>query len=156
MIFYKKGCNDAAIMKKIISLLFLFITGCCSLVDRHVDLYPENPPVARVGTPYHVRIIIKGSPVRRLDVINVDGFSDSGMNIRAYVDSSMYGFIEITGAPNKVGIISFEVEGSTPGTQCPGLQFRKKFNLVVVDPESKSEVKTASLLRDEPLVIKCL
>lgn len=138
-----------------LALVFL-ITGCCSLIDRHVDLYPENPPVARVGTPYHVRMITKGSPVRRLDVINVDSFSDSGMNIRAYVDSSMYGFIEITGAPNKVGGISFEVEGSTPGTQCPGLQFRKKFNLLVVDPESKSEVQTASLLINKTLVIECL
>ena len=146
-------------MKSFTKLVFLALVSmtpaCCSLMDRHVDLYPENPPVAKVGNPYHVRIITKGSPVRRLGVINVEGFSDSGMSIRAYVDSSMYGFIEITGIPNKVGIISFEVEGSTPGTQCPGLQFRKKFNLLVVDPESKSEIHTASLFRNEPLVIKC-
>ncbi|MFU2319133.1 hypothetical protein [Rahnella sp. PCH160] len=138
-----------------LALIFL-ITGCCSLEERHVDLYPQKPPVARVGNPYHVRIITKGSPVRRLDVINVEGFSDSGMNIRAYVDSSMYGFIEITGVPNKVGIISFEVEGSTPGTQCSGLQFRKKLKLVMIDPELKSEVQTVILLRNEPVVIKCL
>ncbi|MFO6300085.1 hypothetical protein [Rahnella selenatireducens] len=148
---------------KLVSLVLILMTpGCCSLMDRHVDLYPENPPVARVGNPYYVRIITKGSPVRRLHVINIEGFSDSGMNIRAYVDNSMYGFIEITGTPNKVGIISFEVEGSTPGTQCPGLQFRKNFNLLVVDPESKSKSKSkskmqsASLLKNESLVIKCL
>ncbi|RJT32041.1 hypothetical protein [Rahnella woolbedingensis] len=122
-------------MKKMITFFFiLIISGCCSIMEeRHVGFSISELPLATVGKKYDLKIITTGYPVIRFRVDNPEVYKKNGLTITALVDDKMHGVIEVVGVPEKAEVISFNVEGSTPGTQCPGARFEKKFNLKTIE-----------------------
>lgn len=142
-------------IKTITLFAVLFFTGCCSIMnDRVLGFSVENLPVAIVGEYYDFKFMTTGYPVIRLRTESPTEYENNGIKVNAFVDEKMRGVIQVSGIPQKSEMIYFEIEGSTPGTQCPGLQFRKKFSLLTIDSSSKLE--EINNIKSEPVVTVCL
>lgn len=145
---------------KISSLIpLLILSGCCSLVSKNNLVFtPDQLPNAVIGKPYNIRITHSGAHIASLGVLGQKPYYEvthlkNGLTINTNIPNTN-GLIEISGLPINTGTETFIIEGSTSGTQCPGIQFSKTYTITTVANEQ--EAKTSNIaLHNNNLITAC-
>lgn len=103
------------------------LVGCATRPDP--ELMPKELPIARVGTPYSIRIDVvdASTPVSKLLVAPAQPLPD-GLEL-SHEAREKHGVIQ--GTPTKAGTYDVLVYGNTFGTQCTGQDVERLYKLEV-------------------------
>ncbi|WP_227560855.1 hypothetical protein [Acinetobacter bereziniae] len=119
-------------MKNIFLILLsaFFILGCTNTPS----ITPDKLPKASVGEHYNVKIEIE--KVILVDELFVDSniTKDSGLVLNTGIGDPPYSdnIIEVKGVPVKMGEYEIIIEGQTRNAYGRNINFRKKYDLVVL------------------------
>lgn len=119
-------------MRRFILLLIIALSGCCIFITNNISFDYDSLPIAVVGSHYHTQIHTIGLPASDMYIDGKRTTSKNGLTITASNDGKGW-YVDISGVPNEKGEVSFNIEGSSVGTQCPGRDFKRKFVIVTMD-----------------------
>lgn len=145
---------------KIIILSIFSLQSCCLFVNKDkLHFSPESTFNAVKGDYFREEIKLSGAHVSNLFVKGQeppyeDALLDNGLTVSTNNPESNFS-IEIFGVPNRIGKVTFTVQGGVSGTQCPGYEFEKTFSIITLDV-NQGQNSSAITSTDTKITTTCL
>lgn len=119
----------------LIFFVVILLCGCYPACDKTKVSFSINElPIMVIGREYSININTPDSILSYMYVEGQDELMWNGLKITTSMNAHYVGngTVTISGIPEKEGEISFYVQGSTIGTQCPGVRFSKIFKVTII------------------------
>ena len=113
----------------------ILLCGCFPACNKTKVPFSINElPIMVIGKEYSININTPDSILSYLYIEGQDEVMWNGLKITTSMNEHYVGngTVTISGIPEKEGGITFYVQGSTIGTQCPGVRFSKMFKVTII------------------------